>query len=127
MKFIFTDKDQYFKDEYQEAWLSEETGWWTPKGIIYIWTKGISKLRQIGIAVHEGFEWIILCRVIYRLRKDYRKTFSLLANVAHNIANILEFVSSLGTADQYWGKRDWYGGKNQGDAGKNIQKRKQGQ
>ena len=36
MKLIFTDKDQTFKDEFQESSLSECIGWWTPEGEIYI-------------------------------------------------------------------------------------------
>ena len=101
-------------DEYQEAWLSEETGWWTPSGGIYIWTPGQEWLKQIGVAVHESFEWFIICRVIGGLRKRHPVLFSLLANTAHNAANILEFIVSSGRADQYWGKQVWYGGKGQG-------------
>lgn len=114
MKFCFTDVDQYFKDEYQEAWLSEETGWWTPDGIIYIWKPGQERLKQIGVAVHEGFEWFIICKVIKGLRKNHRALFSFLANSSHVVANILEFIASSGRADQSWGKQDWYGGKDQG-------------
>ena len=39
MKFIYTDVDQTFNDEFQkDAPLSEQTGWWTPEGDIYVWT-----------------------------------------------------------------------------------------
>lgn len=119
MRFIFTDKDQYFKDEYQEAWLSEETGWWTVSGEIYIWTTGQEILKQIGVAAHEAFEWFIMIRVVLGLRKNHPILFKFFSDAAHNIANILEFIVSCGRADQYWGKQGWYGGKNQGFAGKN--------
>ena len=116
MKFIFTDRDQYFKDEYQEAWLSEETGWWTPAGEIYVWTPGQERLKQIGVAVHEAFEWFIMVRVLKGLRKKHHVLFKFFSDTIHNIANVLEFVVSSGRADQYWGRQDWYGGKDQGMA-----------
>jgi len=116
LKFIFTDQDQYFKDEYQEAWLSEEMGWWTSGGDIYIWTPGQEKLKQIGVAVHEMFEWFIICRILGDLKKTHCILFKFLSDATHNIANVLEFIVSCGRADQFWGKQDWYGGKNQGMA-----------
>lgn len=118
MRWIFTNIDHYFVDEYQEAYLSEETGWWTPEGEIYIWTSGQEKLKQIGVGVHESFEWFVICRLITRVRK-YHNLFNLLANVSHNVANILEFIASCGRADQYYGKQNWYGGKDPGWGGKN--------
>lgn len=126
MKWIFTNNDRYFKDEFQEAWLSEETGWWTPSGDIYIWTSRQEWLKQIGVAVHESFEWFILCQVIYGLRKKHRLLFKFLSDGVHNIANVLEFIVSCGRADQYWGKQDWYGGKNQGWGSKNPKQRRTG-
>jgi hypothetical protein len=116
MRFIFTDRDRWFSDEYQSAWLSEETGWWTQSGEIYIWTPNQEWLKQIGVLVHEAFEWFIICRIIGSLKKRHRILFQFLCDVTHNIANILEFAVSCGRADQYWGKQDWYGGKNQGMA-----------
>jgi hypothetical protein len=117
MKWIFSDQDQYFKDQYQESWFSEETGWWTEKGEIYIWTPGQERLKQIGVAVHESFEWFVICRLIRGLRKHW-VLFAFLANTAHFVSNILEFIVSSGRADQYWGKQNWYGGKDQGFASK---------
>jgi hypothetical protein len=117
MKFIFTDVDRWFKDEYQEAWLSEETGWWTPSGNIYIWTPGQDRFKQVGVAVHEAFEWFVICRLIKALRGRHRTLFSFFANAAHCVSNVLEFIVSDGRADQSWSKQNWYGGKDQGWAG----------
>jgi hypothetical protein len=100
MKFIFTDKDQTFKDEFQESRLSESTGWWTPEGEIYIWTKGTTRKQQIGIAVHESFEYIVLVKI---LRKRFRWSY----NHVHWIANWLEWVASRGEADLSWELQDW--------------------
>jgi hypothetical protein len=63
------DKDQTFKDEFQESRLSESTGWWTPEGDIYVWTKGTTRRQQIGIAVHESFEWFLIVKMC---RKKFR-------------------------------------------------------
>ena len=93
MKFIFTDVDQTFNDEFQkDALLSDQTGWWTPEGEIYIWTKGTTRKQQIGIAVHEGFEYLVMVKI---LRKRFRWSY----NLVHWLANCLEWVVSLGEAE----------------------------
>ena len=102
MKFIFTDEDQTFSDEFQkDALLSEQTGWWTPEGDIYVWTKGTTRRQQTGIAVHEAFEWFLIVKVC-------RKKFRWLYNLFHWIANCLEWVASLGQAELCWEPQNWY-------------------
>lgn len=111
MRFLFTDQDRHVEDEYQDGgMLSEQTGWWYPDGTILIWTKQ-SIPKQIGVAVHEGIEYILMHK-IFRIFKNNRRLFDVLASVSHFIANEFEFVASLGTADQYWGKQDWKMGSN---------------
>lgn len=96
MRFIFTDEERWCEDETQDgAWLSKQTGWWFPDGRILIWTKDQPKLRQIGVAVHEGLEYIMI----------WKGGFN--GNVVHWIANIFEFVASLGRADLSWARQDW--------------------
>ncbi len=102
MKFIFTDVDQTFSDELQkDALLSDQTGWWTPEGDIYVWTKGTTRRQQIGIAVHESFEYILMVKI---LRKRFRCSY----NLIHWIANCLEWVASKGEADLSWEPQNWY-------------------
>ena len=117
MKFIFTDEDKYLADEYQEAWLSYETGWWTPKGEIYVYTYKISKPRQIGILVHETFEYLLVHRCLRWYRGGY--FYDLVCTVSHYVANLLEIVASLGTTDvlrdkDCWGYQRWKGSKRGG-------------
>lgn len=96
MKFIFTDVDRWLRDEYQgETLLSEETGWWCTNGEILIWTRGQPKLRQIGVAVHEAIEYIMMVKLKLR------------GNGSHLIANCIEFIVSFGTADLCWKSREW--------------------
>ena len=96
MRWIFTEEDRFCEDEYQSGtWLSEETGWWFPNGTVLIWTRGLSRRQQIGIAVHESVEYIM----IHKLRMR--------GNGSHWIANCLEFIASLGAADLSWKPQEW--------------------
>jgi len=96
LKVVFTDVDQWCEDEYQEgSWLSEETGWWYPDGRILVYKPGNSFLQRIGIAVHECLEYIMIMKLNW------------IRNISHFIANVFEFVISLGTANQSWARQVW--------------------
>jgi hypothetical protein len=89
---ILTNKDYRFVDEDgEEVWLSEETGWWTEDGKIYVYMPEYRTWRErMGVAVHEWLERLLVVRL------GMSKVW------AHRIANVVEKVVSLGKAKLYW-------------------------
>jgi len=85
MKIIFTSQDKV-----DDIYLKEETGYWTDK-CIYVYTKNKSKIKIIGILIHELIEYLLE----YKLKMNHR--------YAHNIANIFESILTLGKCEeQIW-------------------------
>ena len=107
MKFICTDQDVQFKDEYQEGTLKYQTAWWTPEGGIYVYTPVHNTiLKQLGAAGHEGFEYLLvhkswLPRKLLK-RKQTKRLWSIYCNLCHYASNILECFLSLFTAVILW-------------------------
>ena len=60
-----------------------------------MWTGRQSRLKQIGVAAHEASEYIM----IWKWRFN--------GNIAHWIANCLEYIVSLGSADLSWIHQNW--------------------
>jgi len=89
---ILTNKEYKFVDEDgEEVFLSDETGWWTEDGEIYVYMPEYKTWRErVGVAVHEWLE-----RLLTRRLKMSRTW-------AHRIANVVEKVVSLGKAKLYW-------------------------
>jgi hypothetical protein len=90
---ILTNRDYKLKDEDsgEEVWLSDETGWWTEDGEIYVYMSEYRIMREmLGVAVHEWLERLL----VQRLGMSRRW--------AHRIANVVEKVVSLGKAKLYW-------------------------
>jgi hypothetical protein len=89
---ILTSKDYKFVDEDgEEVWLSEETGWWTEDGKIYVYMLEYKTWRErMGVAVHEWLERLLVVRL------------GMSRVWAHRIANVVEKVVSLGKARLYW-------------------------
>jgi len=90
---ILTDKDYKFIDEEdgEEVWLSEEMGWWTEDGEIFIYLPAYRTRRErFGVAVHEWLERLLV------------KKLGMSRVWAHRIANVIEKVVSLGKAKLYW-------------------------
>jgi hypothetical protein len=90
---ILTNRDYRFKDEGsgEEVWLSDETGWWTEDGEIYVYLPEYGTRRErVGVAVHEWLERLLV------------KRLGMLRGWAHRIANVVEKVVSLGKAKLYW-------------------------
>jgi hypothetical protein len=82
-KVILTNKDWVFWDG-EWVMLSDELGWWTSDGEIYVFIYGKSLREVVGIVVHEVAEFIL------------EKKFRVCHMKAHKIANVLEKVVSLG-------------------------------
>jgi hypothetical protein len=82
-KVILTNKDWVFWDG-EWVMLSDELGWWTSDGEIYVFICGKSLREVVGIAVHEVAEFIL------------EKKFRVCHMKAHKIANVLEKIVSLG-------------------------------
>jgi len=120
MKFIFTDRDDHFQDEYQEASLKEQTAWWTPNGSIIVYTLVHNTfLKRWGAAGHEGLEYLLihkswLPRKLLK-RKQTKTLWSIYCNLCHYESNVLECFLSLFTAvilwDEdaalYWAPQKW--------------------
>jgi hypothetical protein len=90
---ILTNKDYRFVDEEdgEVVWLSEETGWWTVEGEIYVYLPVYETSRErIGVAVHEWLERLLV------------RKLGMSRVLAHRIANIVEKVVSLGRSKIYW-------------------------
>jgi len=90
---VLTNREHVFVDEKdgEVVYLSEETGWWTEEGEIFIYLPEYKTRReQLGVAVHEWLE-----RLLERRLKMPRIW-------AHRIANVVEKVVSLGKARLYW-------------------------
>jgi hypothetical protein len=88
---VLTKKDYEFVDDDGEVIsLSDETGWWTEDGEIYVYVPEYKTRRErLGVAVHEWVERLLA-------RKLGMLTW------AHRIANVIEKVVSLGKARLYW-------------------------
>jgi hypothetical protein len=90
---VLTNRDYDFEDEEdgEVVWLSDETGWWTEDGKIFVYMPAYkTKREQIGIAVHEWLERLLVVKL--RMSRVW----------AHRIANIVEKVVSFGKARLYW-------------------------
>jgi len=89
---ILTNRDYDFVDEDgEEVWLSEETGWWTEDGEIYVYMPEYRTVRErLGVAVHEWLERLLVRRL------------GMSRAWAHRIANVVEKAVSLGKARLYW-------------------------
>jgi hypothetical protein len=90
---ILTNRDYEFKDKEsgEEVWLSDETGWWTEDGEIYVYMLEYkSKRERLGVAVHEWLERLLV------------KRLGMSRGWAHRIANVVEKIVSLGKARLYW-------------------------
>lgn len=72
------------------ARLSYETGWWDYRGIVWIWGPEISRMGKLGIGVHESVEMVLEGK----LGMPHRW--------GHFVANILEYVISLGKSKPEW-------------------------
>jgi len=69
--------------------LSEEHGYWDEYGI-YIYRK-LPLVYKIGVLIHEFIERIL------ELHFGFSHCFS------HRIANIVEYILTLGQSEIYWG------------------------
>jgi hypothetical protein len=90
---VLTDRDYRFVDEEsgEEVWLSDETGWWTEDGEIYVYMPEYKTRRErLGVALHEWLERLLVGKL--KMSRSW----------AHRIANIVEKVVSLGKARLYW-------------------------
>lgn len=90
---ILTDRDYQFEDEEsgEKVWLSDETGWWTEDGEIYVYMPEYRTVRErLGVAVHEWLERLLVVKL------------GMSRVWAHRIANVVEKVVSLGKAKLYW-------------------------
>jgi hypothetical protein len=88
-KVILTSKDYVFWDG-EWVKLSDELGWWTSDGEIYMYLPGVETLRErIGVTTHEVVEYVLEKKLGFEHRK------------AHKIANIVEKAVSLGKAKLY--------------------------
>ena len=89
---VLTSRDYRFVDEDgEEVYLSDETGWWTEDGEIYVYMPEYRTWRErVGVAVHEWLERLLVKRL------EMSRTW------AHRIANVVEKVVSLGRAKLYW-------------------------
>jgi hypothetical protein len=94
---ILTNRDYDFVDEEtgEEVYLSDETGWWTEDGEIYVYMPEYRTWREkLGVAVHEWLERLLV------------RKLGMSRNWAHRIANVVEKIISLGKAKLYWRKYD---------------------
>jgi hypothetical protein len=90
---ILTNRDYDFVDEEsgEVVWLSDETGWWTEDGEVYVYMPEYRTVREkVGVAVHEWLERLFVRRL------GMSRTW------AHRIANVVEKAVSLGKARLYW-------------------------
>jgi hypothetical protein len=88
---ILTNKEYKFEEDGEEVFLSEEIGWWTEDGEIYVYMPEYKTWRErVGVAVHEWLERLLVKRL------GMSRTW------AHRIANVVEKVVSLGKAKLYW-------------------------
>jgi hypothetical protein len=90
---VLTSRDYKFIDEDsgEEVWLSDETGWWTEDGEIYVYVPEYkTKKERVGVAVHEWLERLLVVKLGMSRRW------------AHRIANVVEKVVSSGKAKLYW-------------------------
>jgi len=89
---VLTSRDYRFVDEDgEEVFLSDETGWWTEDGEIYVYIPEYRTWRErFGVAMHEWLERLLVRRL------GMSRTW------AHRIANVVEKVVSLGKAKLYW-------------------------
>jgi len=89
-KVILTSKDYMFYDG-EWVMLSDELGWWTSDGEIYVFIPKINTIWEVfGIVAHEVVEYILEMKLKVKHTK------------AHKIANIIEKAVSLGKAKLYW-------------------------
>ncbi|MCI4407467.1 MAG: hypothetical protein JHC26_00100 [Thermofilum sp.] len=92
-RVVLTSRDYEFVDEVdgERVRLSEETGWWTADGEIFVYLPNCRTMREIiGVAIHEGLERLLVRKL------GMSRTW------AHMVANIAEKVVSLGKARLYW-------------------------
>jgi len=90
---VLTSRDYRFVDEEsgEEVRLSEETGWWTEDGEIYVYVPAYETVRErVGVAVHEWLERLLV------------RKLGMSRVWAHRIANVVEKVVSVGKAKLYW-------------------------
>lgn len=90
---VLTCKDYKFVDEEsgEEVWLSEEGGWWTEDGEIYVYVlEHRTKWERLGVAMHEWLERLLV------------RKLGMSRVWAHRMANVVEKVVSLGRAKLYW-------------------------
>jgi len=89
---ILTNKEYKFVDEDgEEVFLSDETGWWTEDGEVYVYMPEYRTWRErVGVAVHEWLERLLVRRL--KMSRTW----------AHRIANVVEKVVSLWKAKLYW-------------------------
>lgn len=89
-KVILTSKDYAFWDG-EWIMLSDELGWWTSDGEVYVFLHKIKTIREMfGIVAHEVVEYLLEVKLKVKHAK------------AHKIANIIEKAVSLGKAKLYW-------------------------
>lgn len=70
--------------------LSQETGWWDYRGIIYIWGPELSRMQKLGIGIHEFVEMVLESKL--RMPHSW----------SHFVSNVLEFVFTLGRSKPDW-------------------------
>ena len=105
MQVIITDEDKLFNDEWQSGSLKEQGAWWTPKGVIFVYSPEYdTEEKQLGAIVHEGFEYLLICK-----RRIHNRW---VCNFIHYVANILEIIVSVGkspvlTSLEYWQWQNW--------------------
>ncbi len=90
---VLTERDYKFVDEEdgEEVYLSDETGWWTEDGVIYIYIPEYKTRRErVGVAMHEWLERLLV------------KKLGMSRVWAHRVANVVEKVVSLGKAELIW-------------------------
>lgn len=87
IEIILTNENIVFEDGIN---LKDETGWWE-NNKIYIYTQGLKSLQKFGILTHELVEMLLVKKLYFR------------ENLAHFIANIFEFIITLGKpVNQVW-------------------------
>lgn len=86
---VFVGSDWMVDANGEEVCIAEEWGWWDDKAV-YVWDGLESWLEKFGIVVHEIIERFLVLRLGLSVR------------LAHNVANVIEKVVTLGKAKLFW-------------------------
>lgn len=87
LHIILTDEDIYFPQD--KVWLSKEQGYWE-RNRIYIYTRNSCSIVKWSIFIHELIEMIL------------EKNFKIPHKFSHQIANIFEFLLTLGNNREFF-------------------------